>query len=327
MQSDISDNVVQQPKHAKGIEADATRRSTCINVGFLDGLFLCGFLGVIFYFYGAVDLFVPGSRSAFSWLWHAWNRETSFIYARFYPFVLLFFVFRGVKDSSGVRKYTDWFGVPILLLGICLFVLSARLIQPRFAIIGLPLILLGGIMVIWGRKVAGHFTLPFLSLWLLIPLPMPTLFVIMWSDLVFEIINLVFSFSDIILRSAESSIIIIDSAGMGTEIPGVMKPGGLLQFAPVAAALYCVLLKMKAVKTVLLLCASPLCAFAGVTAKALMSVILLQYTFIDTTGKVYSIASFWLIFLPVTLGLLIAIHLFLNWTTHSVKTRFPNLSS
>jgi exosortase len=60
-------------------------------------------------------------------------------------------------------------GLAFVGLGIGLFLLSVRCLQPRFAICALPLLIYGGVRFLWGRAVGRIFIFPCLFLLFMVP--------------------------------------------------------------------------------------------------------------------------------------------------------------
>jgi len=72
---------------------------------------------------------------------------------------------RAEPDSSGRS------GIAILLLGLLLFVASARTIQPRLALIGLPFLISGAVIYACGWKAGRHMLFPAFFWWFAVPVP------------------------------------------------------------------------------------------------------------------------------------------------------------
>jgi len=129
-------------------------------------------LGVVAVFY----FFVPGfgpmqAQSPLVWLESAWNPATDFEHGFLVPVIMIGLIawqWKGLRQAAGRG---DWKGLPVALFGAALFVLAHRTGQARIAVGGLPFILWGSALYLWGWGVARLALFPIFLLWLAIPLP------------------------------------------------------------------------------------------------------------------------------------------------------------
>ncbi|GAA5496659.1 hypothetical protein Rhal01_02844 [Rubritalea halochordaticola] len=107
----------------------------------------------------------------FFWMMDSWNERNDLLHGYAVPFLFVLFSYWGIKamrkepDSSGVA------GIFILLIGMLLFVASARTIQPRLALIGLPFIISGSAIYLCGWKAGKHMLFPAFFWYFAIPIP------------------------------------------------------------------------------------------------------------------------------------------------------------
>ena len=101
--------------------------------------------------------FVAGSRVMAR---VAWNPETHYEHGPLVPFIALGLVWLALPRLRALRAEPADIGLLPLVLGILLFVLSARTLQPRIALAGLPPILLGVVLYVFGRKIARVLLFP-----------------------------------------------------------------------------------------------------------------------------------------------------------------------
>jgi exosortase len=123
-------------------------------------------------FFGFVPLFikgtfVSGTCSTMAWAWQAWtgNQEHS----KLVPFISLALVLYHHKQISAAPKRASNYGLVFVLAGIALFLLSARCLQPRFALAALPFLIYGSVLYLWGKQVARIVLFPCAFLIFLIP--------------------------------------------------------------------------------------------------------------------------------------------------------------
>lgn len=122
-------------------------------------------------FYCAAPLFYRNTLSVIGWARLAWNPETHYEHGPLVPFIALGLVWFALPRLRTLRAEPDGGGLIPLVCGIMLFVLSARTLQPRIAMAGLPLILLGVVLYTFGRKAARVVLFPISCLFFMIPVP------------------------------------------------------------------------------------------------------------------------------------------------------------
>ena len=125
------------------------------------------------YFFGFLPLFVKGTFvsgacSTMGWAWQAWtgNQEHS----KLVPFISLALVIYHRKQISAAPKRGSNQGLIFVLAGIALFLLSARCLQPRFALAAAPFLIYGSVLYLWGKQVARTVLFPCAFLIFMIPL-------------------------------------------------------------------------------------------------------------------------------------------------------------
>ena len=128
---------------------------------------------LVLYYYGFVEQFGPdyNRRSALVWLFSAWTPVTDYEHGKLVPFVIIGLIayrWRDIRDSVGKGS---WWGLLSVALGCLFFVAAYRTYQPRIAIGGLPFILWGAAMFLYGWKSARLLIFPLFFIWIAIPLP------------------------------------------------------------------------------------------------------------------------------------------------------------
>lgn len=127
---------------------------------------------VIAWFYG----FVPGfsgdrSHSPLMWLMGSWNGETDYEHGPLYPFIIVGMICWQWRHLKAAASQGEWRGLWLLALGALGFLIAHRTHQARAAVAALPLVLLGGAWFLWGRQVAKLLAFPLLFFWLAVPMP------------------------------------------------------------------------------------------------------------------------------------------------------------
>jgi exosortase len=127
---------------------------------------------IVFYFYFIYtghDRFQ--GRSAFGWLKTTWNSENDFEHGFLVPIIIVGLLSWQWKNLVASAGKGSWLGYPVMTLGVLLFAAACRTGQPRLAIYGLPMVLWGSSLFLWGFRVARLTFFPLFLLWLAVPLP------------------------------------------------------------------------------------------------------------------------------------------------------------
>lgn len=131
-------------------------------------------LVIIIWFYGFVPRFGFNEYlSLFGWLMSAWNGEAGLEHGLWMPFVILGLIGCRFKDlrNAAASGRVGYPGLIAVFFGALLFVVSYRVIQPRFAAVGLPILLWGACHFLWGWRVAKIVFFPLIFFWLVVPIP------------------------------------------------------------------------------------------------------------------------------------------------------------
>jgi len=126
-------------------------------------------LGTLVFFFGGLHLFVNGSETAAMWAWLAWNPEQNQEHSKLVPLIALYLVWIHREEILKAPKRGEWMGLFFVFGGVALFLLSARCLQPRMALMAVPFIAWGSILFLWGKKVARILFFPCAFLIFLIP--------------------------------------------------------------------------------------------------------------------------------------------------------------
>jgi exosortase len=131
-------------------------------------------IGTLIYFFGFVPLFikgifVQGTTSVAGWAWQAWAPGTNQEHSKLVPFISLGLIWWHRRKISDAPKDGSNIGVIFVAIGLLLFLLSARCLQPRFALASLPFLIFGSVYFVWGKAVARIVLFPCAFLIFLIP--------------------------------------------------------------------------------------------------------------------------------------------------------------
>jgi exosortase len=129
-------------------------------------------VAAVIWFFGFEVKFGGGrDTSAFRWLWSAWNGETDYEHGVLFPFVIAGLIIYKFKDLKVAADEGTYWGLLAVLIGVLLYIIACRSLQPRIALGGLPFILWGSACFLWGWRVAKILIFPLFFFWLAVPLP------------------------------------------------------------------------------------------------------------------------------------------------------------
>jgi exosortase len=130
----------------------------------------CG-LALAFYF-GRIQSFgLRHEDSALEWLWRSWNPRTGYDHGFIAPFLILFLVARRIPKAAALPSRPSRWGLAIVAFGAICYVAAVRTYQPRVALGGLPILLLGAIVWMRGWATARLFLFPLSIIYFVIPIP------------------------------------------------------------------------------------------------------------------------------------------------------------
>ena len=135
----------------------------------LGAVALGGIAVTLVYFFAVLHPFSYGILSTARWAWEAWNPEGEQMHGRLVPFIALglFFYHRNTLKQAPAGGYA--LGLLPLGLGILLFVLSFRCLNPRMGLASTPFLIFGAVWFVWGRAAARIILFPCAFLIFMIP--------------------------------------------------------------------------------------------------------------------------------------------------------------
>jgi exosortase len=129
-------------------------------------------VAVLIWFYGMDSRYgADRGLSAFGWIMSAWNDDLGYEHGPLFPIVVAGLIIYRFKDLKAVVGPGSYWGLLAALLGVLLYAVACRTLQPRIAMGGLPFILWGSALYLWGWQVARMLIFPLFFFWLAIPLP------------------------------------------------------------------------------------------------------------------------------------------------------------
>ncbi|MEO1858132.1 MAG: exosortase/archaeosortase family protein [Rubritalea sp.] len=129
---------------------------------------------VVLYYFCICDVYtVLDNRKSqvFQWMVDSWNGRNDLLHGFAVPFLFLLFSYQSFKVMQDEPDSSGKSGIAFLLLGLLLFVGSARTIQPRLALIGIPFLISGSVIYACGWRAGRHMLFPAFFWWFAIPVP------------------------------------------------------------------------------------------------------------------------------------------------------------
>lgn len=150
----------QHPKPASGVSKGLLWASIAVAV-----------LAVV-WFYGFESRYGPTrAQSAMQWIYSAWNSENDYEHGLLFPVVIAGLILYRLKDLKALANEGTRWGLVVVFVGVLCYVAGYRALQPRIAMGGLPFVLWGSCLYLWGWQVGRLLLFPLFLFWLAIPLP------------------------------------------------------------------------------------------------------------------------------------------------------------
>ncbi|MEO7318830.1 MAG: exosortase/archaeosortase family protein [Chthoniobacteraceae bacterium] len=132
---------------------------------------LAGSFATLVWFFFFVHIWVNGEQTTLKWAMNAWNHKSGEQYhGRFVPLVSIFLIWlRRDRYLAAPKSPSNW-GLLWIAFGVISFVIGARCLQPRFALVAIPFLFYGASLFLWGRHVARLALFPCVFLIFMIPL-------------------------------------------------------------------------------------------------------------------------------------------------------------
>lgn len=133
---------------------------------------LIGLLLLFFWFiYDTYPDHSTRSEEVFWWMKDSWRSRSFLEHGIAIPFAFIAMCVVAWKAAKNEPFSSGKIGIPMMVLGILFYLASARTIQPRVALIGIPFILAGIAIYVLGRSKGKHFIFPSFFWYFAIPIP------------------------------------------------------------------------------------------------------------------------------------------------------------
>ena len=136
----------------------------------LAALLLAAIVGAFVWFYGVYAPVIPHDPHSF-WRWarEAWNEGNDLEHGPLIlPGAIVVAWLQRAAFAAAVKR-TSWLGLIPLVLGIFIFVVAARAQQARYALVALPVLIMGCVWFLWGGPTARVAAFPCMLLLFMVP--------------------------------------------------------------------------------------------------------------------------------------------------------------
>lgn len=128
---------------------------------------------VFVYYYGFYEIYVntKDERTVFPWLVTTWNEQNDLLHGFAVPFLFIGFTYSAFVQMREFDIERGWIGLPILLFGVFCYLIAARTLQPRIALVALPFLIVGCSVCALGWKRGRYMLFPAFFWWFAMPVP------------------------------------------------------------------------------------------------------------------------------------------------------------
>ena len=252
-------------------------------------------IATLVYFFQVLHPFYSGTRSVVVWARSAWNPEGDQSYGAFVPLIAIGFFIYHWNDLRRSPKQGDDRGLIGVGLGILLFVLSVRCLQPRIALFATPFLLYGGILYLWGPATARVVLFPCAFLVFMIPVGGITQATASLQLFVTDGVRILSKLIGVGIQAVGTSLTATDKTFSFEIAEGCSGIRSLMAMVMVTAA-YVHLTQDRLWKKVTIFSASILFAISGNLGRVFSVVVVAKFVNKDFAGGIYHDYSGWIFF-------------------------------
>jgi exosortase len=258
-------------------------------------------------FFGLVPRFGPAREHSAIGVWmSAWNQENDFEHGWLFPPLVLALLYLRRREIAAASGPGGWAGLVPALGAAALFVLAYRALQWRVAIIGLPFLLTGTVWYLWGRRAAWWAAFPFCLTWLAIPVGF-----LQQATSGLQLIASKLGHAGAALVGVQTTLrgnILTMGSGTGFAVDEGCSGIRSLWALMLIAAAWTYLARMPLWKRVLLFLSAFPIAILGNALRLVSIFVLAEYGDATFAAGTWHDWSSLVLFYPISLGLLLAVH-------------------
>jgi exosortase len=247
------------------------------------------------YFFEGLSIFSENRLSAIDWARSAWNPEGNMEHGRIVPFISLYLFWYHRRElleapKKGSSKGMIWVGV-----GILLFLMSARCLQPRMALVSIPFLLYGSILYLWGKEVARICLFPCAFLIFMIPVAAVEQATFRLQFIVTDIVGVLARIFGIHVQAVGTTLTAADNS-FHFEVAGGCSGIRSITALTMISAVYAHLTQTEFWKKIVLVLCSAGFAIVGNVGRIFTILIVARFFNADIAGGAYHEISGYLIF-------------------------------
>jgi exosortase len=309
----------------QGVMEAAGHVGAWITANPLPAALLAAIVAVLTYFYEIHHPFYSGTRSALLWARSAWNPEGDQSYGAFVPFISLGLIAYHWRALCEARKGGVNAGLAVVVAGIVLFLLAVRCLQPRIALLSIPVLLWGVVLFVWGKASARILFFPLLFLVFMIPIGALTQATFRLQFFVTGMVGVLSKLIGVNIQAVGTTLTAADHSFNFEIAEGCSGIRSLMAMVMITAA-YVHLTQDRLWKKLVIFGASIVFAIIGNTGRVFSIILVAKFWSKDVAAGMYHDSSGW-IFFPIAVGAMMAFDRLVNldygWLQSSASERKP----
>jgi len=280
----------------------------------LKALLVAGIVAVIVYFFGFYSVFMNGHESTALWACRSWNSENDLEHGWLILPAAIYIVWSHRAELRDTRKVPSSLGMMVICAAIVMFVLSARTLQPRIALVAFPLLCYGITRFLWGHETARRVIFPCAFLLFMVPVGFLVSRTVGLQTLAASFASKLSSLIGIGVVSDGATLRALDGS-FNYEVAGGCSGIRSLTAMTMLAALYVHFTQRELWKKVLIFACSLVFALIGNLVRIFTVVLFARFISADLAAGLYHDYSGF-IFFPIAVGAMVAFSNLLNrdWT-------------
>lgn len=264
--------------------------------------------GTLVYFFGFFKL--DGFLSLTSWSLMRWSPGYNMEHGKFVPFISLFLLWYHRGELQRAPRRGSNRGLIFLGIGLFLYVLAARCLQPRIALASLPFLLYGTVLFLGGPKLARLTLFPLAFLIFMIPVAALEQATFKLQFIITEAVQFLATLIGLKVNALGTSLMAADNS-FNFEIAEGCSGIRSLTAMTMLAAIFVHLTQKEAWKKVTIFALSALFAIVGNIGRIFTVILVARFYDPKIAGGIYHDYSGYLFF-PIAVAAMIGFSKLLN---------------
>ena len=277
----------------------------------LNALLVGAVVATTVYFFGFLHLYANRTQAVWQWAWLRFLPQYNQEHSKLIPLIVLWLVWYHRDAIRKASKNGSNTGLIFIALGILFYVVGARALQARVALVGFPFLLFGAVVFLWGKKVGRILLFPIALLVFMTPLGAIEQTTFKLQFLIIAVVRVLSRLFGIVLYFIGTSIHPV-SGDWGFDISEGCSGIRSLIAMIMVTAVYVHICEPKLWKKATILLFSVVFAIIGNAGRIFTIVLLAKLGFPKFAGGMYHDWSSQLIFFPIALLSMFGFHKLLN---------------